>query len=153
MPLKFLKKVFSSSGSVKAAKGNILLIQDDSESIKGMAFYLNHMGWEVRSADSFSSGQRIINALDIDLIIAGLKVNGDNGIAFIKEIRKKPKFARIPVVFTSAASRKGESAVLRKQLPLSTITMPPYSTSSLAAAIKRSNKASTSSGKHEPVTV
>lgn len=82
------------------AKGRILIVDDDASIRKVLGFILEEAGYAVRAA---SSGAEAIAAIEgdvPDLVLADIKMPGMDGIALLKEIRKRDD--SVPVVMLTA---------------------------------------------------
>ena len=67
----------------------ILIIEDDSNLSRGIAFSLEKEGFVVYSADNLNAGRNIFNKQDIDLIILDLNLPDGDGMDFCMEVRQK----------------------------------------------------------------
>ncbi|MBU3157560.1 response regulator transcription factor [Clostridium estertheticum] len=77
----------------------ILIVEDDKNLNKGVAFALKKEGYEVISAYSILEGKNEMLNSKIDFLLLDLNLPDGNGLDFCKEIREKIDF---PIVFFTA---------------------------------------------------
>ncbi len=83
-----------------------ILIVDDSESIREVvSFTLENEGYNVLVAVDGTDALKFLNGQTIDLIITDLHMPEMDGITLIKEVRKKPDYQRIPILFLTTESQ------------------------------------------------
>lgn len=80
---------------------NILIIDDDPAMIKLFELIAKKSGFNVVSATNGTEGLKKLNQQDFILVITDLKMPTMNGIDFIKEARKIPKFMNFPFVIVT----------------------------------------------------
>ena len=94
----------------------ILLVEDDVNLNKINRMALESEGYTVHTALTLAEARKILNSpLSIlNLILLDVKLPDGNGFDFCKEIRQKPGFAAVPVLFlTSVNDNAGEMEGLR----------------------------------------
>ncbi|MBW9173565.1 response regulator transcription factor [Clostridium estertheticum] len=77
----------------------ILIVEDDKNLNKGVAFALKKEGYEVISAYSILEGKNEMLNSKIDFLLLDINLPDGNGLDFCKEIREKIDF---PIVFFTA---------------------------------------------------
>lgn len=94
---------------------NILIIDDDPAMIKLFELIAKKAGFNVISATNGVEGLKKINQQDFILVITDLKMPIMNGIDFIKEARKIPKFMNFPFVIVTGNFQEfsGDVALLK----------------------------------------
>ena len=98
---------------------NILIIDDDPAMIKLFELIAKKSGFNVVSAADGSEGLRKLNQQDFILVITDLKMPSMNGIEFIKQARKIPKFMNFPfVIVTGNFQEFSAEVVLLKDLTI-----------------------------------
>ena len=80
---------------------NILIIDDDPAMIKLFELIAKKAGFNVVSATNGSEGIKKLSQQDFILVITDLKMPVMNGIEFIKQARKIPKFINFPFVIVT----------------------------------------------------
>jgi two-component system, chemotaxis family, chemotaxis protein CheY len=83
-----------------------ILIVDDSESIREVvSFTLENEGYKVLVGVDGKDAQKFLDGTDIDLVITDLHMPELDGIGLIKEIRKREKYQRVPILFLTTESQ------------------------------------------------
>ena len=83
-----------------------ILIVDDSESIREVVnFTLENEGYKVLVAIDGQDALKFFNGDKIDLVVTDLHMPNMDGIALIKEVRNKPNYQRIPILFLTTESQ------------------------------------------------
>lgn len=77
----------------------ILLIEDDENLSRGIAFAFEKSGYQVISANSIKEGKRLLEQHEAHLIILDLGLPDGNGIDLCKEIRT---YSKIPIIMLTA---------------------------------------------------
>ena len=77
----------------------ILLIEDDENLSRGIAFAFEKNGYQVISANSIKEGKRLLEQHEAHLIILDLGLPDGNGIDLCKEIRT---YSKIPIIMLTA---------------------------------------------------
>lgn len=135
MPISVIKKIFSSEKGSSA--NSCMIIAEDKDMVKNLSLYLTHMKYEVRSADSMLSAVKLLvkkNAVKCIFVTA--KLNGQNAISQIKELRSERKYAKIPVIFICEKVRENELNVLKENLEKVSAICAPFNTGKIAEAIR-----------------
>ena len=92
----------------------ILLVEDDVNLNKINRMALTSEGYTVHTALTLAEARKRLNNCSPDLILLDVKLPDGIGFDFCKEIRQKPGFAAVPVLFlTSVNDNAGEMEGLR----------------------------------------
>jgi len=84
-----------------------VLTVDDSKAIRDMVvFTLQPLGYNVVGAGDGSEGLQRFRAEPVNLVITDLNMPKMNGIEFIKELRKDPRGAGIPVIMLTTETKQ-----------------------------------------------
>jgi two-component system chemotaxis response regulator CheY len=84
----------------------IVLSVDDSKAIRDMiSFTLEPLGYRVIGAGDGSEGLARFRAEPANLVITDLNMPLMNGIDFIKELRKTPRDAGVPVIMLTTETK------------------------------------------------
>ena len=98
---------------------SILIIDDDPAMITLFELIAKKSGLTVVSAKNGAEGLRKLNQQDFVLVITDLKMPSMNGIEFIKQARKIPKFMNFPfVIVTGNLQEFSSDVVLLKDLTI-----------------------------------
>lgn len=104
-------------------KKTVLIVDDSLPLRKVMAVVLQIGGYHVIEADDGRSALSLLDGRQIDLVVSDVHMPYLDGIGFMRELKKMPAYAGIPVIMlTSDASEEkrsegeaaGASAWLRK---------------------------------------
>ena len=76
-------------------KKTILILEDDENLNRGIAFTFEKDGYQAVSANSIKEGKQLMEQLKADLIILDLKLPDGNGMDFCKEIRA---YSNVPII-------------------------------------------------------
>ncbi len=88
-----------------AAKGKILLVDDDPDFLEIHRVMLERHGYQVLTARSGREGLEKVRAEMPDLIILDLIMEKhDAGFAFARRIKSDPLFKRIPILMVTAVA-------------------------------------------------
>lgn len=77
----------------------ILLIEDDENLSRGIAFTFEKNGYHAVSASGITDGKRLLEQHGVDLIILDLMLPDSNGMDWCKEIRT---YSKIPIIMLTA---------------------------------------------------
>jgi two-component system chemotaxis response regulator CheY len=117
--------------------GKNILVVDDSESIREVvSFTLENEGYNVKTGNDGKDALKHFEGDPIDLVITDLHMPEMDGIEFIKEIRQKEQYKRIPILFLtteSQASKKQEA----KEAGATGWIVKPFVPAKLLAALKK----------------
>ncbi|GAB61133.1 two-component response regulator [Candidatus Jettenia caeni] len=86
-------------------KPNLLLVDDDKNTLDGLVKILMHDGYTVSGAVSGYDALNLLSRKNFDIIVTDMKLPGMGGISLIHEIRKREESAAI-VVITAYSSVK-----------------------------------------------
>ena len=81
---------------------NLLVIEDDSDTRQFMKITLRKH-YNVYTAESVAEAHDVIMNRDVQIVIADVSLGGEeSGLDFVSEIRKIPRFGKIPVIAVTA---------------------------------------------------
>jgi two-component system cell cycle response regulator DivK len=99
----------------------LLLIDDDDDFRESLAEFLIFRGYAVQTAESVGSALHLSKVLSPELILLDLSMPVIDGWDFLRERRKDPQLARIPIIVISGsfgvdhrAREAGASEVIKK---------------------------------------
>jgi two-component system, cell cycle sensor histidine kinase and response regulator CckA len=93
---------------MSARKGTILVVDDESESLKLLTDVLSQEGYHVRPADSGKLALASIAVEAPDLILLDVMMPGLDGFDVCRKLKESDKTRAIPVIFLSASNRLEE---------------------------------------------
>ena len=101
----------------KSARGPILVIEDDPDTLEVTCDLLVQAGWSIQAAESSLEAIEIIEKNPPILILLNLMMPDMDGFEVIKKLRYHPQWQLIPIiVITSVELSTGEYAQLSKQV-------------------------------------
>src|SRR5579885_1444068 len=80
----------------------IMVIDDDPDTVKILAHYLRREGFNPLEATSGAEGLRILAEHPADVILLDLMMPEMDGFAVMRELKKDPLTAEIPVIMVTA---------------------------------------------------
>src|ERR1043165_8550265 len=124
-----------SSSTMEKAK--VLVVEDDVHLLEGIRDILELDGYAVLTAENGSYGLQVLHAQTAspDLILSDIMMPRMDGIQFLKEVRKEPRWLTIPFIFLTA---KGEKADQHRGLRLGVddYVVKPYDPADLLVKIE-----------------
>lgn len=84
-------------------KPRLLLVDDDVPFTRNLVWLLSRRGYEVSAVNDGQSALRIVEEQEFDVIILDRKMPGIDGIATLKELKKKKPDIEV-IILTGAAS-------------------------------------------------
>jgi DNA-binding NtrC family response regulator len=113
-------------------KPRLLLVDDDVPFTRNLVWLLSRRGYEVSAVNDGQSALRIVEEQEFDVIILDRKMPGIDGIATLKELKKKRPDIEV-IILTGAASV--DSALDGVQLGAYDYTVKPIQLSDLEEKI------------------
>ena len=129
-----LKRKTDTRRIKKRSLKTILIIEDEVEIRSFIARVLQLEGYSAREAGDGITGMEIIRENPIDLVLLDLRLPGPDGWSVLREIKRDPELAGIPVVVLTAIA---ETMQRRKTLRMGATSylIKPLSARSLSLAI------------------
>ena len=101
----------------KSARGPILVIEDDPDTLEATCDLLVQAGWSIQAAENSAEAIKIIEKSPPVLILLDLMMPDMDGFETIKKLRYHPQWQLIPIiVITSVELSTSEYAQLSKQV-------------------------------------
>ena len=88
----------------------LLIVEDDVDTANFIQLVLEDEKHSVHTASNAATAQAQLADFEPDLIILDRQLPDKNGLEFCRELRGQPRFARVPVMFVSAARTTAEVA-------------------------------------------
>jgi len=85
-------------------KARILLVEDDADLARGLAFNLRHEGYEVDVAGTVKDGRRLAQQGKADLLVLDLALPDGDGLEILKALRAAG--SRVPVLCLTARGQE-----------------------------------------------
>lgn len=83
-------------------RGNILIIDDQLDSLRLLTNILSEQGYEVSSAISGVMALKTLQAIEPDLILLDVNMPHMNGYTICEKLKDNPNTCEIPIIFISA---------------------------------------------------
>lgn len=113
----------------------IFVVDDEEHIIELIKFNLEKNGYDVLTSDNGEDCIALLEENSVDLLVLDLMLPGMDGIEVCKEIRKKDRFNKLPIIMLTA---KGEETdrILGLELGADDYITKPFSVRELVARIK-----------------
>lgn len=118
----------------QASKGTIMYIEDEVEALRTMIKFLNIRGYGVVVALTAEEGYDRLREYDPVIILIDIKLVGQNGIDFIKKIRKEG--IDVPIIVITAYPQMVTEMEL-KELNIHGYFIKPFSYADLFKTINK----------------
>src|ERR1700734_3660653 len=82
-------------------KPKILIIEDQPEVLRMMAFVLTRAGCEVQTAQNGKEGMQLAQQREMDLILLDIDLPDINGFEVCRCLKEDPRVSGIPVIFVT----------------------------------------------------
>jgi putative two-component system response regulator len=82
-------------------KPKILIVEDQPEVLRMMAFVLTRAGCEVQTAQSGKEGMQLGQQREIDLILLDVDLPDISGFEICRRLKEDPRVCHIPVIFVT----------------------------------------------------
>jgi DNA-binding response OmpR family regulator len=90
-------------------KARILLVEDDADLAKGLAFNLRHEGYEVLVAGTVKDGRRAAQRDGVDLVVLDLMLPDGDGLEILRALRGAG--SRVPVLCLTARGQETDKVM------------------------------------------
>ena len=85
----------------------VLIVDDDTDLLKGQRIFLEEKGYEVETATSMEEGLSKLEIFTPDIILADLMMEHyDCGFVFCKKVKDDPDLRSVPIIMQTAAPRE-----------------------------------------------
>ncbi len=114
----------------------ILIIEDDSKLLQFATWVLELEGYPVLQAQDGYEGLRLVRERRVALVLLDLRLPGLDGWSVLKEIKRSPELAALPVIVFSASAGAQQLKRVLKMGAADYLTKP-ISAPSLGEAVNR----------------
>ncbi len=90
---------------------NVLIVDDDPNVLILLDSALSKNGYQVYKAESGEDALRILDSLDIDLVILDVVLPGIDGLTTLKEIRHHPIKGKVPVLMLTSRDSEIDNVI------------------------------------------
>ncbi len=113
----------------------ILIVDDEPDICEILRFNLEMDGFDVVTVESADDGQKIVDALPVDLILLDVMMTPKSGFEWAKELKSVPRTAGIPIIFCTAKTLE-EDLLLGFALGSDDYICKPFRISEVKARVK-----------------
>ncbi len=124
--------LFDETTPLTGTGGSILVVEDDSGTLKLERFVLEEAGFEVQEAKSGEEALEALNEYGAALVLLDIGLPGMDGFTACRRIRESHQ---VPIIIVSAEN-KSEHIVRGLSLGADDYVTKPFSTTELAARVK-----------------
>ncbi len=117
----------------------VLLIEDEQPIRDMIRFALSREGIDMVEAADVDSARKVLSSCLPDLILLDWMLPEISGINFLKEIKKKPELAKIPIIMLTAKASE-EDKIVGLEAGADDYVTKPFSPKELIARIKAVNR-------------
>ncbi|MHC4870726.1 MAG: response regulator [Planctomycetota bacterium] len=136
MPFSAIRKIFSKE-SKSSKKRNVLIISDDKGATSHLSMFLEHMGYEVKTANSMLAATKILDKkIKFTALFVSAKLNSASGMTQVKELRADRRYAKIPVIFLCEKVRDNDNSALKENFPKSALLSTPFTTKNISRSLQ-----------------
>ncbi len=83
-------------------RSSVLVVDDNKDNLKVVSNFLKNEGYQIALAINAEDAGKILEDTPIDLVLLDVMMPGTDGFAFCRQIKKKKRFADLPVIFLTA---------------------------------------------------
>lgn len=91
-----------SATATKSAPARILVVEDDRDIAALVAYHLTKEGYQVRTAAGGAEALDAVSEERPDLVVLDVMLPGHSGLDVLREIRRRPDLADLPVIMLTA---------------------------------------------------
>lgn len=121
----------------KDPRAHLCVVEDDPQVRQLIGIHLKALGFRATMAVDAASALDLIDRQGqrFALFLLDVKLPGENGVQLAREIRRRPGFSNVPILFVTGVFTPSELARVKMQIPLSDAINKPFSQSQLREAI------------------
>ena len=109
------------------SSGNRILVIEDSPLVRnmyGLAFPRRE--YELVTASDGREALQRLGESTFDVVLLDLRMPGMNGVEFLREVRRRPELARLPIVLTTIEAEGSELLEAARQLGVTAVVRKPW---------------------------
>ena len=92
---------------------SILVVEDNPDNLKLLAWALQDAGYEFAAVDSAEKALALLEEEVFDLVLMDILLPGMNGKEAARRLRRDPRFASLPIIAVTAHATKEEEQRIR----------------------------------------
>jgi len=97
-----VSEVISTINSQIKSHGHILVLEDEKDIANLLSLLLEQQGFNVTTCNNSKGAKKLLKSTQFDAITVDIRLPGQDGLSFIKEIRANEKQGCIPIIIISA---------------------------------------------------
>jgi CheY-like chemotaxis protein len=109
------------------SSGNRILVVEDSPLVRnmyGLAFPRRE--YELVTASDGREALQRLGESTFDVVLLDLRMPGMNGVDVLREVRRRPELARLPIVLTTIEAEGSELLEAARQLGVTAVVRKPW---------------------------
>ena len=114
----------------------ILLVEDEEQQRFALRLLFESEGYSVLDAESAEDAYEHLKKESPTVVVTDVKLTGMDGITFFEDVRKDPRFQRIPFVFITGYNDPAAISELEKLDSVAYVTKP-YNLDDLLKVVRR----------------
>jgi DNA-binding response OmpR family regulator len=115
--------------------GRVLLIEDEPNIIEAIRFILSRDGWQVDTHSDGATAMATVARRRPDLVILDAMLPNRSGFDILRDIRRGPETADLPVLMLTARSQKADRALAERR-GVSRFMSKPFSNAEVLASVR-----------------
>ncbi len=124
-----------SATATKSAPARILVVEDDRDIAALVAYHLTKEGYQVRTAAGGAEALDAVSEERPDLVVLDVMLPGHSGLDVLREIRRRPDLADLPVIMLTAR-REETDRIAGLELGADDYVTKPFSPQELVLRIR-----------------
>lgn len=104
-----IPETISSIHSQVKSHGHILVLEDEKDIAKLLSLVLEQQGFTVTCCNNSEAAKQQLADQQFDAITVDIRLPGQDGLSFIKEIRNQEKYCTLPIIIISAEAEINQS--------------------------------------------
>jgi CheY-like chemotaxis protein len=115
-----------------------ILVVEDSPLVRGMyGLAFSPREHELTTAAEGREALARLSESTFDVVLLDLRMPGMNGVEFLREVRRRPKFSRLPIVLTTSEPDDSELLEEAKRLGVAAVVKKPWHPQELRDLVER----------------
>lgn len=102
-------EVISTISSQVKSHGHILVLEDEKDIAKLLSMLLEQQGFTVSCCNNSEKAKQLLAKNHYDAITVDIRLPGQDGLSFIKEVRSQEKHCNLPIIIISAEAEFNKS--------------------------------------------
>lgn len=120
-------------------KKSILIIDDDPLVLKTLQNLLKQEDYEILTGKSTAQAEETLSTKTPDLILCDIRMPAEDGLTFVKRLRKnppRPEIINVPVIFITGYASE-EAPIKAMQMGAASYVLKPFDNEELRASIRK----------------